>query len=47
VLDYLLGFLLPSLAGNIVGGVSIVAALAHAQFVASGDERERSVAISE
>ena len=35
VFDYLGGFLLPTLIGNIVGGVSLVAALAHAQFVAS------------
>ena len=32
--QYLGGFLLPALLGNIVGGVSLVAALAHAQFVA-------------
>ena len=35
VFDYLGGFLLPALIGNILGGVSLVAALAHAQFVAS------------
>jgi formate/nitrite transporter FocA (FNT family) len=29
--DYVLGFLLPSLLGNSVGGVSLVATLAHAQ----------------
>jgi formate/nitrite transporter FocA (FNT family) len=34
---YLTGFLAPALAGNVVGGVSLVAALAHAQFVA-GEE---------
>jgi formate-nitrite transporter family protein len=32
--DYLSRFLAPALLGNIVGGVSLVAALAHAQFVA-------------
>jgi len=35
--DYVSGFLVPALAGNIIGGVSLVAALAHAQFVA-GEE---------
>jgi formate/nitrite transporter FocA (FNT family) len=34
MLQYATGFLAPSLAGNIIGGVSLVAALAHAQFVA-------------
>jgi formate/nitrite transporter FocA (FNT family) len=32
--EYITGCLAPSLVGNIVGGVSLVAALAHAQFVA-------------
>src|SRR4051794_38107330 len=32
--EYVTGFLAPSLVGNIIGGVSLVAALAHAQFVA-------------
>lgn len=32
--DYLLGYMLPTLAGNIIGGVSLVAALNHAQVVA-------------
>jgi formate/nitrite transporter FocA (FNT family) len=32
---YVSSFLVPSLAGNILGGVSLVAALAHAQFVAA------------
>src|SRR3954469_932977 len=32
---YMGGFLVPSLVGNIVGGVSLVACLAHAQFIAS------------
>lgn len=31
---YVFRFLVPSLLGNIIGGVSLVAALAHAQFVA-------------
>lgn len=35
LLAYLGHYLLPTLAGNIAGGVSLVAALAHAQFVAS------------
>ncbi len=30
------GFLIPTLIGNVIGGVSLVAALAHAQFMASG-----------
>jgi len=30
--DYLFGFMVPTLIGNTVGGVSLVAALAHAQF---------------
>jgi formate/nitrite transporter FocA (FNT family) len=44
--QYFGGFLLPALLGNIVGGVSIVAALAHAQFVAASDEGEEHVAVS-
>ena len=35
ILDYIAGYLLPTLAGNIIGGVSLVAAFAHAQFVSS------------
>jgi formate/nitrite transporter FocA (FNT family) len=31
---YFLHFFLPTLAGNIVGGVSLVAALGHAQVLA-------------
>jgi formate-nitrite transporter family protein len=31
---YLMGYLVPALAGNIIGGVSLVAGLAHAQYVA-------------
>jgi formate/nitrite transporter FocA (FNT family) len=30
--DYVFGFMVPALAGNTLGGVSLVAALAHAQF---------------
>jgi formate/nitrite transporter FocA (FNT family) len=44
--QYLAGFLLPALFGNIVGGVSLVAALAHAQFIAASDEGEEQVAVS-
>ncbi|MGB2665626.1 MAG: hypothetical protein WAK48_16615, partial [Candidatus Acidiferrum sp.] len=33
--SYLLGFLLPTLLGNVVGGVSLVAALGHAQVIGS------------
>ena len=35
-LQYLVHYMLPTLAGNITGGISLVAALAHAQFVVSG-----------
>jgi formate/nitrite transporter FocA (FNT family) len=42
--QYLTGFLVPSLLGNIIGGVSLVAALAHAQFIAASDEHEEQVA---
>jgi formate/nitrite transporter FocA (FNT family) len=44
--QFLAGFLLPTLTGNIIGGVSLVAALAHAQFVAASDEGEEKVALS-
>lgn len=40
--DYLLGFMLPTLAGNILGGVALVAALNHAQVVAGDDRQEVS-----
>jgi formate/nitrite transporter FocA (FNT family) len=33
--EYLGGFLAPALLGNIIGGVALVAALAHAQFIGS------------
>ena len=36
ILRYVIHYMLPTLAGNIVGGISLVAALAHAQFVVSG-----------
>ena len=36
-LDFLLAFFLPALGGNIVGGVSLVAAIAHAQIVSGED----------
>jgi formate/nitrite transporter FocA (FNT family) len=35
--EFVSRFFLPALAGNIVGGVSLVAALAHAQIVAESD----------
>ena len=35
--EYLTGFLLPTLLGNVVGGVGLVALLAHAQVKAEGD----------
>jgi formate/nitrite transporter FocA (FNT family) len=35
--EYVTRFLLPALGGNVIGGVSLVAAIAHAQFVA-GEE---------
>lgn len=37
--DFLLSFLIPTLFGNIVGGVSLVAALNHAQVVAGKERR--------
>lgn len=37
---YLLGYMLPALAGNVIGGVALVAALNHAQVV-SGKRRRR------
>lgn len=33
------GYLVPTLVGNIIGGVSLVAALGHAQFVAAGRDQ--------
>lgn len=36
--DYLLGFMVPTLLGNILSGVSLVAALNHAQVVSGGGE---------
>jgi formate/nitrite transporter FocA (FNT family) len=36
-LEYLAQFLVPTLAGNVIGGVSIVAAIAHAQYVAHAE----------
>lgn len=36
--DYFLRFLIPTLLGNIVGGVSLVAFLGHAQVVAGAEE---------
>jgi formate/nitrite transporter FocA (FNT family) len=38
--DYAAGYLAPSLLGNIIGGVSLVAALSHAQFVAGEDSSD-------
>jgi len=37
---YAVGYLVPSLVGNIIGGVSLVAAIAHAQYVAGLDASE-------
>jgi formate-nitrite transporter family protein len=34
LVDYLTGFMLPTLAGNVIGGVALVAAINHAQVVA-------------
>ena len=34
---YVVRYLLPSLVGNIIGGVSLVAAVAHAQYVAAAE----------
>jgi formate/nitrite transporter FocA (FNT family) len=38
--QFVAGFLVPSLIGNVIGGVSLVAALAHAQFVAGAEATE-------
>jgi formate/nitrite transporter FocA (FNT family) len=35
--EVVMGFIVPSLIGNIIGGVSLVAAINHAQVVAGGD----------
>ncbi len=37
---FLSGFLLPALLGNIIGGVSLVALLSHAQVVAGGERKK-------
>lgn len=39
---YLIQFMLPTLLGNIIGGVSLVAVLGHAQVIAGGQDRKRS-----
>jgi formate-nitrite transporter family protein len=36
--EYLIGFMLPALVGNIIGGVTIVAAINHAQVVSGSSE---------
>ena len=36
-LDYLTRFFLPALIGNVIGGVALVAAVAHAQIVAESE----------
>jgi formate/nitrite transporter FocA (FNT family) len=38
--DYIFHYMLPTLGGNIVGGISLVAALAHAQFVINAQARK-------
>ena len=37
-LEFLVGFVLPALIGNIIGGVALVAALNHAQIVSGEDQ---------
>ncbi len=39
--DYLGGYMLPTLIGNILGGVALVSALNHAQVVAGFEKAER------
>jgi formate/nitrite transporter FocA (FNT family) len=39
---FVAGYFIPTLIGNVIGGVSIVAALAHAQYVASAPPSESS-----
>ncbi len=36
------GYIVPTLIGNVIGGVSLVAALAHAQFMATGRNEHNS-----
>ena len=43
--EYVARFLLPALAGNVIGGVSLVAAIAHAQFVAGEEMPQRPIAV--
>jgi formate/nitrite transporter FocA (FNT family) len=41
LLEYGTGYLVPTLLGNIIGGVSLVAAINHAQVVSGEDEKIR------
>ncbi|HUQ20814.1 MAG TPA: formate/nitrite transporter family protein [Gemmatimonadaceae bacterium] len=36
IIDYLIGFMIPALLGNIIGGLALVAGLNHAQVASSG-----------
>jgi len=40
LLEYVAGYLIPAFTGNVIGGVSLVAALAHAQFIGSGEAED-------
>ncbi len=37
---FLAGYLLPAFVGNVIGGVSIVAAIAHAQYIGGGEAED-------
>jgi len=41
-MDYLRNYMLPTLAGNVIGGVALVAALNHAQVIAGADKAGRT-----
>ncbi|MCL5406442.1 MAG: formate/nitrite transporter family protein [Deltaproteobacteria bacterium] len=38
--DYFVRFMLPTLLGNVIGGVSLVAAINHAQVVYEGNKTQ-------
>ncbi len=46
-LAYVGGFLLPTLVGNVLGGIALVAALNHAQVVAGSGDRGASGSVAE
>jgi formate/nitrite transporter FocA (FNT family) len=38
--DYLFAFVSPALIGNVIGGLTLVAGLNHAQVVSGGNQRK-------